>query len=546
MQLRFSARLVVLFLVLASSGSFLRSSSAGSRGDVATDRALQQSIEQGHELERSRQYVQAIEHYEKGLKEWPGVEELVYGLRRSKIHHSIERRYADGSFQKQMLTLSRRDALGRLDEILQKIQSYYVDNVSSTNFIAHGTESLYLALANDKFLQYNIPSRSKENTQKLRGILKSDFWNRPISHKQGVFDAVNQVCDMAERDLGLSASAVIMEYIFGGCNALDDYSSYLTPTRLNDLYGNIDGQFVGLGIEMQAEAGLGLLLMNVLPESPAAEGGLLAGEHIIKIDGVDCIALSTDEAANMLQGREGSQVTLDITGQHAEKRRGRFTRRAVNVKSIPIARMVDTANGIAYIQLTGFQKNTTQELDAALAHLQQEGMRALVWDVRGNPGGLLVTAAEVLDRFIADGVLVSTRGRMPDQNQQYVAHRAGTLDVPLVLLTDGDSASASEIVAGAIRDHRRGVIVGRKTYGKWSVQTILSVRDSAGLRLTTAKFYSPHGHNFAKVGVQPDYVRPEPSKHRTFFRGPTDLNVEEDGDLQTAMEILRTQMARRR
>lgn len=547
MQLRILARHWILFFVILGTASFAnRTSWAGSTTSAVSDPALQKTIERGYELERSRQWLHAIEHYEKFEKDWPGVEEAIYGLRRSKIHYGIEKRYSDSSFLKQMLTLSRRDSMGRLDEALQKIQTYYVDTVSATNFVAHGTESLYLALANQKFLQYNLPDRSPEEMKTIRTLLKEKYWNKPLASKQGAYETVSQVCDLASRELGLPASAVVMEYIFGGCNALDDYSSYLTPTRLNDLYGNIDGQFVGLGIEMKAESGKGLLLMNVLPDSPAAEGGLLAGEHIVKIDGTNCVAMTTDEAANMLQGRDGTQVTLEISGQHADTRRSRFTRRAVNVKSIPIARMVDTANGIAYLQLNGFQKNTTQELDAALSQLQRDGMRALIWDVRGNPGGLLVTAAEVLDRFIADGVLVSTRGRTPDQNQQYVAHRPGTWDMPLVLLTDGDSASASEIVAGAIRDHRRGTIVGRKTYGKWSVQTILSVRDSAGLRLTTAKFYSPHGHTFGKVGIQPDVVSPEPNKYRTFFRGPTDLNVEDDSDLQTAMKILRTQMAGRR
>jgi carboxyl-terminal processing protease len=184
-----------------------------------------------------------------------------------------------------------------------------------------------------------------------------------------------------------------------------------------------------------------------------------------------------------------------------------------------------------------------QELDAAVSSLRHQGMRALVWDLRGNPGGLLTTAVEVLDRFIHDGVLVSTRGRTSDQNLVYSAHRTGTLTMPLVLLIDGDSASASEIVAGAVKDHRRGTIVGRKSYGKWSVQSILPIHGNCGLRLTTAKFYSPQGHTLGKIGVQPDIEVAEQERVRGHNRGPADLDG--DADVRKALEVLQRQMARK-
>jgi carboxyl-terminal processing protease len=212
------------------------------------------------------------------------------------------------------------------------------------------------------------------------------------------------------------------------------------------------------------------------------------------------------------------------------------------VKSIPIARIIDRDSGVGYIQMNSFQKSTVQELDSALADLRQQGMRSLVWDLRGNPGGLLTTAVEVLDRFISDGVLVSTRGRTSDQNFSYSAHRPGTLNIPLVLLIDGDSASASEIVAGAIKDHRRGTIVGRKSYGKWSVQSIYPIHGNCGLRLTTAKFYSPHGHTLGKIGVRPDIEVAEPEKRQS-HRGSMDF--ENDVDVQRALEVLQRQTARR-
>lgn len=507
------------------------------------------AVASGVEFERSRQWLEAIEVYESALKSWPESKDLQYGLRRSKAHFSIERRYADGSFDRQLLAKSKSDALVTFDEILQQVRSNYVDSVSATSFVAHGTESLYLALANERFLTRNIPNVPRERIADLRAALRDRYWNKPLTSDAAGRATVSEVCDLASSKASLPPSAVVMEYVFGGCNALDDYSCFLTPDRLDDLYGNIEGEFVGLGIEMKSEAGKGLLLANVLPESPAAEGGLRKGDFIVMIDGSDCRAMTTDEAAKLLRGPANSRVKLRVEREEAETPlEGLFVRRAVHVKSIPVVKIVDEANGIGYIQMTGFQKTSAQELDEALAKLQKQGMKALIWDVRGNPGGLLTAAVEVLDRFVTEGVLVSTKGRSADQNWTYSAHRSGTLNIPLALLVDGDSASASEIVAGALKDHRRGTIVGRQTYGKWSVQSIFPLREQTGLRVTTAKFYSPHGHTLGKIGVRPDVVidlAEGKGTRRAGQRGGNDPTEASDPDIEAGVNVLRRQMASR-
>lgn len=537
-------RLVVLVILCATTswtyrttfGEPLKFRRPGSK--VSQERLLNAGVQ----FEKSRQWLEAIEYYEKEFKAHPDDQDLKNGLRRSKFQFAIERRYSDSSFLRQMLPLSRTEALKLVDEVLDQVHRNYVEAVPEMYFVAHGTESLCLALTNPKFLQTNLPGISTERVENVRNALKKSYWNKPIADRREVHRVINEVCDLAERETGVKSGAVVMEYLFGGCNTLDEYSSYLTPTRLKDLYGNIEGQFVGLGIEMKAETGKGLLLVNVLPESPAAEGGLLAGEHLVGIDGTNCRLMTTDEAANMLQGRPGSQVRLEVEDRETQVRQRSFQRRAVNVKSIPIARIVDRQNGIGYIKLTGFQKNTNEEMTAALRDLESQGMRGLIWDVRGNPGGLLTAAVEVLDHFITEGTLVSTKGRIANENWTYSAHRLNTTNVPLVLLIDGDSASASEIVAGAIRDHRRGTLVGRKTYGKWSVQSIMPQTGGAGLRLTTAKFYSPRGETLGKIGVAPNITVAESSPTRTFFRGPTEVNLEEDQDLIKGIEVLQNQM----
>ena len=507
-----------------------------------------QALQAGEDLERTRRWIDAIEHYEASIKKWPDDRELSYGLRRSKIHFGIERRYSDSSFRTNMLTLSRQESLSLFDDVINKIKSHFVDPLSSTSFVAHGTESLYIALANEKFLDHHLPGRrtsQQNNIAKFRETLRTQYWNKPLNSGSAAHQVVSEVAGVAEAQLGLNSTVVVMEYVFGGCHALDDYSNCLTPDRLSDLYDNIDGEFVGLGIEMKAEAGRGMSLVNVLSESPAAEAGLLAGDYIVGIDGHDCRNMSTDEAAGRLKGLPGSKVRLEITGLTAADRRTvNVARRAVHVKSIPIVKMLDEPRGIGYIQMTGFQKGSPAELDEALQKLNRQGMKVLIWDLRGNPGGLLTAAVEVLDRFIDNGVLVSTKGRTTDQNFSYSAHRQQKWNIPLVLLTDENSASASEIVAGAVRDHQRGTIVGRKTYGKWSVQSIFPIQRSVGLRLTTAKFYSPNGKTLGKIGVKPD-VEVELPDHVVLHRGPMANSLEDDPDVRKALDVARDQAAGR-
>ncbi len=499
-----------------------------------------EAADQGRVHERNREWVQAIQLYESALKQWPEDGALKYALRRSRIQFGIDRRYADRSFETTLLHQSRDRAMGMFDEVLATVQDYYVDgSFRTTSFVAHGTESLYMALANRKFIANNIPNTPPEQIRAVRKQLVEDYWNRPVAHRMAARALVLEVADLAHRELGLAPTAVVMEYICGGCNALDDYSNFLTPDRLDELYGNIDGEFVGIGIEMEAKKGRGQHLVNVLADSPAERGGLQPDDHIVAIDGVDCRDLTTDEAARLLKGKSNSVVRLTIETPDGEQRSVDLRRSAVLVRSITRAEIIDPAAGVGYIRMEGFQKSTTAELDRALSKLESQGMRALIWDLRGNPGGLLDTAAGVLDRFIDGGVLVSTRGRSADQNQVFNATGFHTRNVPLVLLVDGDSASASEIVAGAVNEHRRGTIIGRKTYGKWSVQSILPMRDGTGLRLTTAKFYSPTGKNLAKVGVRPHVQvqrTDDPSRRRSYFR--KDSRLQDDPDIARGLQEL--------
>lgn len=507
----------------------------------------------GEELERSGKWLDAVQHYDGALKRFPSDEDLKYGKRRAKAHFKIDRRYADKSFQSSLLAMPEAEALDLYDELLAQVRRNFVDPLSYLTVVAHGTESFYIALANPKFLENNLPAaRSeaeresrKESVKQLRAVLRERFWNRPVQDRDQARQLVREVANHARQTTGIQPAAVVMEYLFGGCNALDDYSGFLTADRFQDLNSNINGEFVGIGVEMKAAEGDGMLLVNVLPESPASVGGLKKGDHIQSIDSFDVRKSTIDDAASRLRGEIGSRVKLKIA------RAGKtwdavLIRREVQVRSIPEMKIVDRDNGIGYIKLIGFQKSTSQEFEAAMRSLEGQGMRALILDVRGNPGGLLTAAVELLDRLIDNnGVLVSTRGRSTDQNWTYRSQHNGASQVPLVLLTDGDSASASEIVAGAVKDHHRGTIVGRKTYGKWSVQSIFHVGRSTGLRLTTARFYSPNGHTYGQIGIEPDVLVEVPDERVAKYR-PTSNEDAEDADMTKALQVLKSQVSSRK
>lgn len=505
------------------------------------------ALRAGEALETSDQWGDAIELYTDALKVFVKDDALTYALRRSRIQLSVERRYSDSSFETMLRNRSEAELLNLWEDIYRHVQREYIDSVSATRFTAHGTESLYMALRNDRFLSQNLLAAGDSAIVRVRETLVREYWNRPIASAAEARIVIRSVTSLCQKQLGLSPTAVLLEYVFGGCNALDEYSNLLTPDRYNDLYGSIQGELVGIGIEMKAERGRGLHLVNVLIDSPAEAGGLRAADYIVAIDGTDCRNMTTDEAARLLRGTEGTRLRLTWENPESQQFTGDFTRRRVQIHSVTRKMMLDPVQGIGYIRMEGFQDSTAKELDDALRQLERQGMRALIWDLRGNPGGLLDTAAAVSERFIDRGVLVSTKGRSNGQNQEYRAHGQYARKYPLALIVDENSASASEIVAGAIRDHQRGVIVGRTTYGKWSVQTIVRLPGDSGmaLRLTTAKFFSPRDRNYSGEGIAPDFHVPGDSIARTTaFRGKTQAEISADPDVARALEALEKRNAR--
>jgi carboxyl-terminal processing protease len=537
--------LLALGLVLAATTAVAQVRIPPPAGQMAAAE-IDGVLRRAQQFEGERRWGEALSVYEEALREHP--DEPTLGDRHSlaKIHYDLGRRYGDSSFLRALATLPDRQAVGLYSEVLVKIESHYVSAPNWTALVARGTQQFEVALTEKSFCERNLSGRDGAQIDAFISRLRRDMRNRPIQTRQQAVDAVSAAALLARKELQLSTTSVALEYACGAIGALDAYSAYLTSDQLNDVYAQIEGNFVGLGIELKASGGV-LVIVKVISGSPAERAGLRAGDRIAEVDGKVTADMTTDQAADLLQGQDGSIVNLVAVDPNNVARRLSIRREHVEVPSVDDVKIIDRETGVGYLKLTCFQKTTSRDLDAALWKLHREGMRCLIMDLRGNPGGLLTSSVEVADKFVEEGIIVSTRGRSPLEDFNYTAHKAGTWRVPLVVLIDGESASASEIFAGAIHDHHRGNIVGERSYGKGSVQGIfpLSLAGS-GVRLTTAKFYSPSGHPISHVGVQPDIV-----VHRTArpLSGGTGLatvaETSEDAVLSAGLKAARDQTASR-
>jgi carboxyl-terminal processing protease len=269
----------------------------------------------------------------------------------------------------------------------------------------------------------------------------------------------------------------------------------MTPEDVRQLEVDTEGEFGGLGIEITMDKYGVLQVITPLEDTPASKAGVQPNDRIVEIEGKSTYNITLMNAVNQLRGKPGTPVTITVIHEGTGRREKlTITRDIIKVRSIRAARMVDDAAKIGYIRMTNFQRTTVEELDAAVRKLLDQGMRALVLDLRRNPGGLLDSAVGVCDRFIESGVLVSTRGRLPETVHRYEATKRGTYpNFPVAVLVSSSSASASEIVAGALQDHHRAIIVGTRTFGKGSVQSVLPLDEGCRLRLTTAKYFTPSG-----------------------------------------------------
>lgn len=307
------------------------------------------------------------------------------------------------------------------------------------------------------------------------------------------------------------AKGLIYGAIKGMVQGLDPHSSFMTKEEHQDLLMETKGSFSGVGIEITVRDNT-IVVVSPIEGSPAHEAGLEAGDRIVKIDDKPTTDMTVLDAVKHIRGEKGTKVRLTIVREGQEKPlEFSLVRDVIPLKSVRHYRLTPS---VGYIRVSNFQAKTTEDLVSAMDVLERGGkVEGLILDLRNNPGGLLSQAIEVSDLFLESGIIVSTKGRDSSQNMEVTAQKdERERKYPMVILVNGGSASAAEIVAGALQDNKRALVLGTRTFGKGSVQTILPLSDGSGLRLTTARYYTPNGRSIQVSGIAPDVeVKPTPS-----------------------------------
>lgn len=316
------------------------------------------------------------------------------------------------------------------------------------------------------------------------------------------------VLDIVEKNYveEVKTGDLIYGSIKGMLETLDPHSSFMTPDDFKELQVETKGIFSGIGIEITLKDGI-LTIVSPIEGTPAYNAGLKAGDRILKIDGKTTKNMSLIEAVKKLRGPRGTKVTISILREGwSEIKDFALVRDVIPIHSVKHKTLEE---GYGYARIINFQDKTSQDLKSALDDLEQQNkpLKGLILDLRNNPGGLLDQAVRVADEFIEDGIVVYTDGRIKSQNVRFTAHKGEKPHpYPIIVLVNEGSASASEIVAGALQDHKKAIILGAQTFGKGSVQTVIPLDDGSGLRLTTALYYTPSGRSIQAKGITPDII----------------------------------------
>ena len=330
----------------------------------------------------------------------------------------------------------------------------------------------------------------------------------------------------------INEGEVIDGAINGMLQSLDPYSSYMSPKTFKAMNTETKGEFGGLGIEVTMEAGL-VKVISPIDDTPADKAGIKSGDYIIKLDNKQVKGLTLDEAVNTMRGKSGTPITLTIRRIDVDDPIiVKIVRETIKTKSV----VSEVKENIGYLRLRSFNEKSGDELIDKIREISKNkpNMTGYILDLRNNPGGLLSQAIKISDAFLDSGEIVSTKGRDPKDIKVYNSKKGDEINgKPLIVLINKGSASASEIVAGALKDHKRAIIVGEKSFGKGSVQSIMPLSNGGGLRLTTAKYYLPSGETIEDVGVQPD-IKVEQQKDNFKINDPTN-----DNQLIYALKLLK-------
>lgn len=519
---------------------------------------IEEVLQNGALLEKEGRWHEALTLYENAIRTFRKPPVLMQRFRYARFHHDLTRRYNDSSFDMLLRQMSYADTLALYDEVVTKIQLSHIDPPHWNELFENGMHDFEIAMDDPAFHMRHLsnvePAKAGLLSQKI--VRATQNWE--IRDSKTLRYAVIAIADTCQKEIGLSPTAVILEFLAGMTNSLDPYTEFMTLNQYNDTNCTISGSFVGLGVELKADR-KSLYINRVIPGSPAEKNGLQNLDRILYVDGTSTEGLPLETASNLLQGEAGSSVRLMILSSDNVPREKLICREHLKVPSVENVHILNEYGpglNIGYFKLIGFQRNTVQEIYEALLYLNRLGMQSLIIDLRGNAGGVLTECIGAADLFLKQGVIVRTKNRGPVPEYVYSATSTSyTWDIPLVVLIDKDSASASEIFAGAIRDNNRGLIVGQPSFGKDTVQAVIPLTGGhpqntspiAGLKLTTETYYSPNGTSFSGIGVQPDVLASNTAAYQVNRITNDGENmipqqtaaVQEDHVLQTAVDNIR-------
>ena len=366
-------------------------------------------------------------------------------------------------------------------------------------------------------------------------IISLFFFEKSFSENTDIYKKIDLFGEVLEKiskeyvdevDQSKSMDAAIN----GLLQSLDPYSAYMTPESFEGMQTETSGKFGGLGIEVGMESGV-VKIITPIDNTPASKAGLKAGDYIVKIDGVQVQGKSLMDAVDLMRGLVGSSIEITVRRRGVKKALiFNITREIIQVQSVK-SELID--NNIGYIRLTSFNENSSDQIKEKVKKLNKnKNLKGYILDLRNNPGGLLSQAIKISDFFLENGEIVSTKSRQASENRKWFAKKGDlTNGKTLIILINYGSASASEIVAGALKDHKRAILVGENSYGKGSVQSIIPLKNRGAIRLTIAKYYLPSGKSISKVGVTPDIEVVESSEDFKF-------NSETDNQLNFAIKLL--------
>tara|TARA_B100000780_G_scaffold240714_1_gene182951 strand:+ start:529 stop:1680 length:1152 start_codon:yes stop_codon:yes gene_type:complete len=322
--------------------------------------------------------------------------------------------------------------------------------------------------------------------------------------------------------------------INGILQSLDPYSAYMSPKSFEGMQTDTKGEFGGLGIEIGMESGV-VKVITPIDDTPASRAGIKSGDYIVKINEEQVQGKSLTEAVELMRGPIGSEINLTIRRKNTKKAlEFKIKRAVIEVKSV-VAKIVGEKEKIGYLRLKSFNQNSDEQLFKKIKNFEKnKKLNGYILDLRNNPGGLLTQAISITDFFLDDGEIVSTKGRKISETRRFFSNKGdGINGKPLIVIINNGSASASEIVSGALKDHKRAIILGESTYGKGSVQSIIPLKNGGGIRLTISKYYLPSGKSISDVGVLPDIFVEE-------IGDKFEINSETDNQLKYAVNLLKS------